>query len=57
MNNVKNRVGIVLGCVLILIWCLLPVVWIISLSFITRCTCSGIVAGCVPAPSLRVGMT
>ena len=29
----KNRVGIIVGCALILIWCLLPVAWIISLSF------------------------
>ncbi|MGI9085959.1 MAG: carbohydrate ABC transporter permease [Aeromicrobium sp.] len=29
----KNRIGIVVGCILILTWCLLPVVWIISLSF------------------------
>nr|WP_230973426.1 carbohydrate ABC transporter permease [Aeromicrobium terrae] len=29
----KNRVGIVIGCALILGWCLLPVAWIISLSF------------------------
>ena len=33
MNRVRNRVGLVVGCLLILIWCLLPVVWIISLSF------------------------
>jgi multiple sugar transport system permease protein len=33
MNRTRNRVGLVVGCVLILIWCLLPVVWIISLSF------------------------
>ncbi|GAA1153670.1 carbohydrate ABC transporter permease [Ornithinicoccus hortensis] len=29
----KNRIGIVIGAALILIWCLLPVAWIISLSF------------------------
>ena len=29
----KNRIGIVVGAVLILTWCLLPVAWIISLSF------------------------
>ncbi|MDP9820598.1 carbohydrate ABC transporter permease [Nocardioides massiliensis] len=29
----KNRIGLVIGVALILIWCLLPVVWIISLSF------------------------
>ncbi|GAA5124843.1 carbohydrate ABC transporter permease [Alloalcanivorax gelatiniphagus] len=31
--STKNRIGIVIGAALILIWCLLPVVWIISLSF------------------------
>ncbi|MET8520468.1 carbohydrate ABC transporter permease [Nocardioides sp. NBC_00163] len=29
----KNRIGIIIGCILILVWCLLPVAWIISLSF------------------------
>lgn len=29
----KNRIGLVVGVALILLWCLLPVVWIISLSF------------------------
>ncbi|WP_373292294.1 carbohydrate ABC transporter permease [Nocardioides albus] len=29
----KNRVGTIIGCLLILVWCLLPVAWIISLSF------------------------
>ncbi len=29
----KNRIGTVVGCLLILVWCLLPVAWIISLSF------------------------
>jgi multiple sugar transport system permease protein len=33
MKNLKGNVGTVLGCALILIWCLLPVAWIISLSF------------------------
>ncbi len=31
--STKNRVGIVIGAILILVWCLLPVAWIISLSF------------------------
>jgi multiple sugar transport system permease protein len=31
--NTKNRIGIVVGALLILTWCLLPVAWIISLSF------------------------
>lgn len=29
----KNRIGLVVGCILIMLWCLLPVAWIISLSF------------------------
>ena len=29
----KNKIGIVIGAALILLWCLLPVAWIISLSF------------------------
>ncbi len=33
MKNLKNNLGTVIGCALILIWCLLPVAWIISLSF------------------------
>ena len=33
MNETRNRVGTWVGFVLILFWCLLPVVWIISLSF------------------------
>ncbi|WP_426241683.1 carbohydrate ABC transporter permease [Nocardioides sp. LHG3406-4] len=31
--STKNRVGTVIGAILILVWCLLPVAWIISLSF------------------------
>ena len=33
MNKTRNRIGTAIGFVLILVWCLLPVVWIISLSF------------------------
>jgi multiple sugar transport system permease protein len=33
MKNLKNNLGTVIGCALILLWCLLPVAWIISLSF------------------------
>ncbi|KRC59560.1 MULTISPECIES: carbohydrate ABC transporter permease [unclassified Nocardioides] len=29
----KNRIGTAVGCLLILVWCLLPVAWIVSLSF------------------------
>jgi multiple sugar transport system permease protein len=33
MNRIRPKIGLVLGVSLILVWCLLPVVWIISLSF------------------------
>src|SRR5687767_9911758 len=33
MSNNKTNAGTWIGFVLILVWCLLPVVWIISLSF------------------------
>lgn len=33
MTKLKGNLGTVVGCALILIWCLLPVAWIISLSF------------------------
>jgi multiple sugar transport system permease protein len=36
MSMIKNRIGLVIGCALILVWCLLPVAWIISLSFKTQ---------------------
>ncbi|MGK2876594.1 MAG: carbohydrate ABC transporter permease [Nocardioides sp.] len=29
----KNRIGLIVGCLLIMVWCLLPIVWIGSLSF------------------------
>lgn len=32
-RDVKTRIGTAVGAVLILVWCLLPVVWIVSLSF------------------------
>jgi multiple sugar transport system permease protein len=33
MSGTRNKLGIWVGFVLILVWCLLPVVWILSLSF------------------------
>ncbi len=33
MNETQNKIGTWVGFVFILVWCLLPVVWIISLSF------------------------
>ena len=32
-KDLTSRIGTAIGCALILIWCLLPVAWIISLSF------------------------
>ncbi|WP_182377607.1 carbohydrate ABC transporter permease [Nocardioides sp. WS12] len=32
-SRIGSRVGLIVGCTLIMIWCLLPVAWIISLSF------------------------
>ena len=33
MNETRTKIGTWVGFLLILVWCLLPVVWIISLSF------------------------
>jgi multiple sugar transport system permease protein len=33
MNETRNKIGTWVGFIFILVWCLLPVVWIISLSF------------------------
>jgi len=55
MNNLKNRVGIVLGCLLILVWCLLPVVWIISLSFKSQAAITNGSPGFIPADGAGAG--
>ena len=33
MKSLRNNAGTIIGCTLILLWCLLPVAWIVSLSF------------------------
>ena len=33
MNETRNKIGTWVGFLFILVWCLLPVVWMISLSF------------------------
>jgi multiple sugar transport system permease protein len=33
MHTTRNRIGTWIGFIIILVWCLLPVVWILSLSF------------------------
>ena len=38
MKNMRGTIGTIVGCALILIWCLLPVAWIISRSKVVRCS-------------------
>jgi multiple sugar transport system permease protein len=52
---VKNRIGIVIGCILILLWCLLPVVWIISLSFKSETAITNGSPGFFPAEGSGAG--
>src|SRR5215510_6317170 len=33
MHETRNKIGTWIGFIIILVWCLLPVVWILSLSF------------------------
>ncbi|GAB2764192.1 carbohydrate ABC transporter permease [Nocardioides salsibiostraticola] len=45
----KQKVGTAIGCTLILIWCLLPVAWIISLSFKSQAAITNGSPGFLPA--------
>ncbi|NHA01622.1 carbohydrate ABC transporter permease [Nocardioides sp. W3-2-3] len=51
----KNRIGTVVGCLLILIWCLLPVAWIISLSFKSEASITAGNPGFLPSEGTSVG--
>jgi multiple sugar transport system permease protein len=51
----KNRIGIVVGCLLILLWCLLPVAWIISLSFKSEAAITTGSPGFFPADGAGAG--
>ncbi len=51
----KNRIGTVIGCLLILVWCLLPVAWIISLSFKSEAAITTGSSGFLPADGAGAG--
>lgn len=51
----KNRIGIIIGAALILIWCLLPVAWIISLSFKSQESITTGSPGFLPQPGGGAG--
>lgn len=51
----KNRIGTVVGCLLILVWCLLPVAWIISLSFKSEAAITTGSPGFFPADGAGAG--
>lgn len=51
----KNRIGTVVGCLLILVWCLLPVAWIISLSFKSEASITAGNPGFLPSEGTSVG--
>ncbi len=51
----KNRIGTVIGCLLILVWCLLPVAWIISLSFKSEAAITTGSPGFFPADGAGAG--
>ena len=53
MNRFWNRAGIVVGCLLIMAWCLLPIVWIISLSFKSEAAITNGSPGFFPAEQNR----
>ena len=51
----KNKIGLALGVALILVWCLLPVAWIISLSFKTQESITVGNPGFLPAEGTNAG--
>lgn len=51
----KNKIGTVIGCILILLWCLLPVAWIISLSFKSETAITNGSPGFFPADGAGAG--
>ncbi|TQK72704.1 MULTISPECIES: carbohydrate ABC transporter permease [unclassified Nocardioides] len=51
----KNRIGLVVGCLLIMVWCLLPVAWIISLSFKSQTAITNGSPGFFPADGEGAG--
>ena len=55
MKAAKRYVGLALGVTLILVWCLLPVAWIISLSFKSQAAVTVGSPGFLPAEGARAG--
>lgn len=54
-TDLRNRIGTVVGCLLILVWCLLPVVWIVSLSFKSEASITNGNPGFFPASGTGAG--
>ncbi|GAA4809285.1 carbohydrate ABC transporter permease [Nocardioides caeni] len=54
-NRTLNRVGMVVGCLLIMVWCLLPVAWIISLSFKSEASITNGNPGFLPSEGTSAG--
>lgn len=54
-TELRNRIGTVVGCLLILVWCLLPVVWIVSLSFKSEASITNGNPGFFPASGTGAG--
>lgn len=54
-NGLRNRIGMVVGCLLIMIWCLLPVAWIISLSFKSEASITNGNPGFFPSEGTSAG--
>ncbi|MTB86028.1 ABC transporter permease subunit [Nocardioides sp. zg-578] len=55
MSAVKQKIGLSLGLALILVWCLLPVAWIISLSFKSQGAITNGSEGFLPQPGGAAG--
>lgn len=56
MDSTKNRVGLWVGIAFILVWCLLPVAWIISLSMKSEASITAGNPGFVPGSGTFVGL-
>ncbi|CAN5691158.1 carbohydrate ABC transporter permease [soil metagenome] len=48
-KSLRTKIGTAVGCALILVWCLLPVAWIISLSFKSQAAITNGSPGFLPA--------
>ena len=56
MTDLKQKIGLTVGVLLVLVWCLLPVAWILSLSFKSQSAVSnGSDPGFLPLDSFAGG--